>query len=623
MDVPHLLRDLNAPVASVRRQAANEFLSHPDYSALEPLVKRVQADKDVEVRRAAAKALLHMCRVLSWGHHGYAQIGDPDLWPLVKAGPNVVPSLIAALDQEEDLAVPAALALGAIGDRRAEAPLFRTVAQRDGNTCGAALEGLCRLGVPDLVPRVLAVTKNQGWGYGSEPITFLIYELGPKAAPYVPAMLEKAEQIFRDGVEDATIKYSAPAGYKEKALQGYRDHLIGDLPSELIPHIIPFLLERAKQGDGTAIDRLARQRDSRILPLMRTIFADSKHPKWASAAVFMGVNKVYWAKAALLDALRDPQRAPTVAWAMSELGAVGSLPALRIASAQATPQQRWHFQLARARLGDETLFSELQALVEAHRSDKPVLDGFRAQYEAIAGSDNRSLMAIVAARKPQMFVGWLRCSEAKVRALAVDALRESSDPASRKALRATMSDPDGEVRERAASALAKDPLAVGLLIKALEDDQSVSREAMESLGELRDKAAVPYLVKKIGSITWTLFDPAVLALMKIGKSSFEPSLVAFQRSGMACKPNLAELLGEVGDKRAVPALLETLKSKDLELVLASAEALGRLGDRRAIAALGALARLHVRATEDDGLPNESELREAARGAVARIVWKLP
>lgn len=115
-----------------------------------------------------------------------------------------------------------------------------------------------------------------------------------------------------------------------------------------------------------------------------------------------------------------------------------------------------------------------------------------------------------------------------------------------------LSDADEEVRDFAAMMLGslRDPRAVGPLVRALGDaDVNVRHAAAASLGHIGAAEAVAPLIEALKTEPWLQY-PAITAL------------------------------GEIGDPRATPALVELL---DDELLRGPAlEALGRLGGREAL-----------------------------------------
>ena len=114
---------------------------------------------------------------------------------------------------------------------------------------------------------------------------------------------------------------------------------------------------------------------------------------------------------------------------------------------------------------------------------------------------------------------------------------------------------DADVREIALRALARiaDPAAVGPLVTALAN-------------------AEPWLAPRIADI-----------LARHGDAVVDPLLALLdQSSDHTARAWAANVLGEVGARRAVPALIRSLDDPDDEVRGKSATALGRLGDRRSL-----------------------------------------
>jgi HEAT repeat protein len=130
-------------------------------------------------------------------------------------------------------------------------------------------------------------------------------------------------------------------------------------------------------------------------------------------------------------------------------------------------------------------------------------------------------------------------------------------PALLETVQATQSE-DSDVREIALRALARiaDPLAVGPLISALAN-------------------ADAWLAPRIADI-----------LARHGDVVVDPLLALLNDSSRhPARAWAANVLGEVGARRAFPALVRSLDDADDEVRAKSATALGRLGDRRAVATL--------------------------------------
>jgi HEAT repeat protein len=145
------------------------------------------------------------------------------------------------------------------------------------------------------------------------------------------------------------------------------------------------------------------------------------------------------------------------------------------------------------------------------------------------------------------------------------------------------------VRKTAAYALGRlgEPRAVPALMQALKDKDWNGREAAaEALGELGDKRAMPALIQALKEDWgWWVRESAAKALSKLGDPGRLALIQALKDEDENVRKAAAEALGELGDRRAVPALIQALKDEDGSVRGAAAWALGKLGDRRAVPAL--------------------------------------
>lgn len=127
---------------------------------------------------------------------------------------------------------------------------------------------------------------------------------------------------------------------------------------------------------------------------------------------------------------------------------------------------------------------------------------------------------------------------------------------------------------------------VELLIGALKDtDRRVCHDAAEMLGEIGEERAVPHLAAVlIDSDDYYMRERAVKALARIGDlRAVEPLVVALNDREMTVRRAVVRALASMGDTRAVPPLIAALEVKDLRE--SAAWALGELVDPRAIDSL--------------------------------------
>ncbi|HEU4385757.1 MAG TPA: HEAT repeat domain-containing protein [Anaeromyxobacteraceae bacterium] len=197
------------------------------------------------------------------------------------------------------------------------------------------------------------------------------------------------------------------------------------------------------------------------------------------------------------------------------------------------------------------------------------------------------------------------------------------------------SSPDGFTQVAAVDALGDvgDPAAVEKLMAIATSDDAepfTSKKALLSLGKIGDARAVPAVVKMLfrerrGA---TFFPEASVAASAIGAPAVEPLLAALEGRDQALqawarsagvvegalRAKAAQVLGDLGDPRAVPPLLKTLawtdRFADLQLLVRvySAESLGRLRAREAVGPLG----------EALGREKDPNARDRYADALARI-----
>ncbi|MBI3945215.1 MAG: HEAT repeat domain-containing protein [Armatimonadetes bacterium] len=164
--------------------------------------------------------------------------------------------------------------------------------------------------------------------------------------------------------------------------------------------------------------------------------------------------------------------------------------------------------------------------------------------------------------------------------------------------------------------------ALPALLLALEVTPTAPPEAAEAIGKLGDRSAVPALQAAYGRSQWPPTQEAILgALGRLGGDvAYEQCATVLRgEHGFPVRQAAARALGQMGDRRAVPLLVEKLRDRESPVGQAAAEALGRLGDPQAVPALqaclsgDALARESIEALVSIGGPEaRAALEQAAR-----------
>jgi len=208
----------------------------------------------------------------------------------------------------------------------------------------------------------------------------------------------------------------------------------------------------------------------------------------------------------------------------------------------------------------------------------------------------------------------LRSDDLAARTTGVWALARMDEPGAMQALLGALSHEDLRVRTFAAMALGDtgDASAVQPLVDLLHDPhEGVRRAACTTLGRIGDSSVVAPLVEALGDPdpTFQVAGSAASALAEIGGVAVLNSLKeALLNSRGQVRYWAAQALGQLGDDRAVEALIAVLEHDQDDDVRASvAYALGSLGDRRAIKPL-------VTALDDDS----EEVRGWVAGALGAM-----
>jgi HEAT repeat protein len=140
----------------------------------------------------------------------------------------------------------------------------------------------------------------------------------------------------------------------------------------------------------------------------------------------------------------------------------------------------------------------------------------------------------------------------------------------------------------------------GQAVASIARVQILVESAIKALGEIQDPRAIDILIKIIKRVNsvgeGSTHRLAVSALANIGDRHAVPALIdALQSKDDRVNAPAAMALGNLGDNRAVPALIGIINKRDDRSLLngnllikrESAEALGKIGDRRAIKPLHA------------------------------------
>lgn len=184
----------------------------------------------------------------------------------------------------------------------------------------------------------------------------------------------------------------------------------------------------------------------------------------------------------------------------------------------------------------------------------------------------------------------LRClndSDDEVRYWATVALSALEDEKLTSRIAAQLDDPATQVRMVAAKVLATRPYrgAVQNLLRSLGDpDENVAYWAGQALGALGEYA-LPQLIACLGDDVWKRRAGAARVIERAGVAVVPYLVRALTKDDDNIRYWTLKLLGQLRAFDALPELTRFLEATERDLVIAAASALGELGDRRAIPAL--------------------------------------
>lgn len=149
---------------------------------------------------------------------------------------------------------------------------------------------------------------------------------------------------------------------------------------------------------------------------------------------------------------------------------------------------------------------------------------------------------------------------------------------------AAMEGADATVRHRIVHTLGKfgDAAALDVLLQTLNDsDSKIRYKALIALGQIGDERAIQGIINCLGDQQLEVQQCATDVLEQFGEKSILPLIENLEQvDGDGCELMIGTL-GEIGDSRAVDALIPYLHDENVEVQIAAATALGQIGDPRA------------------------------------------
>jgi eukaryotic-like serine/threonine-protein kinase len=171
------------------------------------------------------------------------------------------------------------------------------------------------------------------------------------------------------------------------------------------------------------------------------------------------------------------------------------------------------------------------------------------------------------------------------RRAAVEILNEIGNTHSIKFLLEKVADEDWWVRSRASDALARigGPRVVQAVLELIKDkDENIRRAAIEILNTCRDKSAVDHLIVALNDSDWWVSERAADALAEIGDSKALPALLKMVARNDRSLPVALAAVGKVGTYKNLDVLLPYLQRPEKEVRVAAINAVAQLaGEQQA------------------------------------------
>lgn len=165
------------------------------------------------------------------------------------------------------------------------------------------------------------------------------------------------------------------------------------------------------------------------------------------------------------------------------------------------------------------------------------------------------------------------------RRAAVEVLNEIGTTSSVKFLLEAVADEDWWVRARASDALARigGPRVVDAVLELIKDkDENIRRAAIEILNTCKDKRAVDQLILATQDKDWWVSERAADALAEIGNPKALPALLKMLARNDRSVPVALRAIGKLGDQQMLGKVLPYLKRPEREFKLAAIEAAAAL-----------------------------------------------
>jgi HEAT repeat protein len=594
-----LAKQLTQPEEAVRLKAARALSEEETLDTAQPLVDAL-GDDSWRVRRLAVEGLgrhagqdtiKEILRTLRDEHHNLSVLNSA-LQVLSFSGIDVLEPLIECLNQEdEDLRIYAAQALGEQRDPRAIQPLMRALEDDNANVKYHAIEALGIMSASEAVDRLAAIVESNDF-YLAFPALDALVKIGDSSvAPRLVPLLEDeilrapaVEALGQLGDEDVVVplvsslnKPGAPARVISISLAALYDRYerlyeSGEYIADIVRKTINAagaqnMLDALSEVDGYGLRALALvsgwlEGEAVERALTRLLGRATARAEVVEALVRHGSR--------VTELLIEQLEADDLEVRQAAVAALG-----RIGDTRAVP-----------------------ALVRALTSDRELVI-------CAAGA----LAKIGDRRAFETLLGLIGHPDASVRQATVGAINSLGHPAMSRRAVTLLNDPDPRIRESAVKIsgyFGYEECIDSLLGRCHDEDESVRRAALEHIPYLEDNRVPTVLVESIENGPPKVRASAARALAQVESSVALPCLLtALNDDDPWVRYFAARSIGVHGDQEGLEALARLAQTDEANHVrIAAMESLGQIGGTRAVAVLSPLA--------------ESEDAELARAALTGL-----
>jgi HEAT repeat protein len=556
---------------------------------------RVRAAAVAELKQVAdGDVVVSIVESLRHEHRNFSLLSSA--MALLSAGSvDVTQPLIGLLrDEDADLRIQAALALGEQHDTAAISALRAALSDADANVRFHAIESLGRLRAESAVDDLMAIVESGDFYLSFAALDALAAIDDPRVGPRLVALLDRAE--LRLPVADALAALGdATAIAPLVAVLNASGVVAAPVAGALVA--IHDRYER-EFGDGAAIaDTIRREVTPAALPHVLDAIAsaatDQLVPLVRVLAWFDGDS----VERTLTRLLREPAVRAEVIEALVRHG--DRVVDLLVDQLHADDRETRHAAIvALGRVGSRRATAALVGLLADD-------DGLLV---AIAG-------ALARIGDPEAFeplLPLLAHPDAAVRQSAIGALNSIGHPDMPRRVAALLQSADALARESAVRIAGYFGYAetTGRLFDLLRDpDEAVRRAVIEHLPFIEDARVEPALLEALAAGPPRARAAAARALGRVDSARSRASLRGALADGDAwVRYFAARALGDLQDKDAVAALAErALHDPAMHVRIAAIDALGAVGSAETVAVLKSLVRDH-----------HGEISAAAVGALGRL-----